>query len=126
MTIYANGEIWDLESAQQCMFEANTQHIMLGRGALATPNLANVIKGIEEKMTWQALSHLLQNYALLELNGDKSFYFSSRLKQWLRYLKLQYPQAETLFQRIKTLTQKQEILAEISALAALDAENKNQ
>ncbi|WP_286272019.1 tRNA-dihydrouridine synthase [Thalassotalea hakodatensis] len=124
MTIYANGEIWDVDSAQQCMVEAKTQHLMLGRGALAMPNLANVIKGTEDKMSWQALSRLLQHYAQLELSGDKSFYFSSRLKQWLRYLKLQYPQAESLFQRIKTLTQKHEILAEISTLTSLDAQNK--
>lgn len=116
MPICANGEIWDLASAQQCMLEAKTDHIMLGRGALAMPNLANVLKGLENKMPWPVLCELLQRYAELELQGDKSFYFSSRLKQWLRYLKLQYPEAEQLFQRIKTLKSKQDILAIISAL----------
>ncbi len=115
----ANGEIWDLTSAQQCMKESKTNRLMLGRGALAMPNLANVIKGTEDKMSWQLLSQLLMHYAELELDGDKSYYFSSRLKQWLRYLKMQYPQAEQLFQRIKTMTQKQEILAEISTLTHL-------
>ncbi|GHF97795.1 tRNA dihydrouridine(16) synthase DusC [Thalassotalea marina] len=116
MPLCANGEIWDLASAQQCMLEAKTSNLMLGRGALATPNLANVLKGTEEKMSWPALCELLQHYAELELQGDKSFYFSSRLKQWLRYLKLQYPEAEQLFQQIKTLKNKQDILAVISTL----------
>ncbi len=113
--LFANGEIWTYEDAQACMREAKTANIMLGRGALAMPNLANVVKGVEAKMSWQQLTQLLARYAQLELQGDKSFYFSSRLKQWLRYLKLQYPQADTLFTKIKLMSDKQEILKEINA-----------
>lgn len=114
--IIANGEIWDLTSAQRCMLASQTTRLMLGRGALSMPNLANVIKKIEDKMPWPALCDLLQRYAELELQGDKSFYFSSRLKQWLRYLQRQYPEAAHLFQQIKTLKNKEEILAVISTL----------
>ena len=111
--LFANGEIWSLSDAKQCMEEAKTANIMLGRGALATPNLANVVKEKEAKMSWHTLSLLFQHYAQLELQGDKSFYFSSRLKQWLRYLKLQYPQAELLFSAIKLMKNKEEILKEV-------------
>ena len=111
--LFANGEIWSLADAKQCLKEAKTANIMLGRGALAMPNLANVVKEKEEKMPWPALNILFQHYAQLELQGDKSFYFSSRLKQWLRYLKLQYPQAENLFNAIKLMKNKEDILSEI-------------
>ncbi|MDG1752929.1 MAG: tRNA-dihydrouridine synthase [Thalassotalea sp.] len=111
--LFANGEIWSLSDAKKCIKEAKTANIMLGRGALATPNLANVVKGKEEKMSWPELSLLFQHYAKLELQGDKSFYFSSRLKQWLRYLKLQYPQADALFNAIKLMKNKDDILIEI-------------
>ncbi|MCO4798573.1 MAG: tRNA-dihydrouridine synthase [Colwelliaceae bacterium] len=111
--LYANGEIWSLADAKKCIKEANTANIMLGRGALATPNLANVVKEKEKKMPWSELSILFNHYAQLELQGDKSFYFSSRLKQWLRYLKLQYPQAESLFNAIKLMKNKSDILKEI-------------
>ena len=114
--LYANGEIWSLADAKKCMLAANTPNLMLGRGALATPNLANVVKETQSKMSWPELALLLKKYAQLELQGDKSFYFSSRLKQWLRYLKLQYPQAEMLFERIKLMKNKDEILAQIDAL----------
>lgn len=117
--LYANGEIWDLADAQRCMMSSKTSNLMLGRGALATPNLANLIKRQETKMTWLQLSSLLKKYAQLELAGDKSFYFSSRIKQWLRYLKLQYPQADTLFNQIKLMKNKDDIILQINRLNEL-------
>jgi len=116
--LIANGEIWSLNDANKCIEEAKTNNLMLGRGALALPNLANVIKRGEPPMPWSTVCHLLIEYAALELKGDKSYYFSSRLKQWLRYLKLQYPQAETLFSQIKLLKNKDEILSIVNKLSS--------
>ena len=116
ITMVANGEIWTLEDAMFCKSVARVNNIMLGRGALATPNLSNVIKGSENPYDWQQMSELLIKYSELELLGDKSFYFSSRIKQWLRYLKLQYIEAENLFKEIKTLKDKSEILRKIHQL----------
>ena len=115
--IFANGEIWNKADADNCITQSQTSNLMLGRGALATPNLANVIKLGEAPMPWRELSSLLKYYSDLELQGDKSYYFSSRLKQWLRYLKLQYPQAETLFNAIKVLKNKDQILHQIDLIA---------
>jgi len=42
--IVANGEIWNKESAQLCIDSSKSRSLMLGRGALALPNLANVIR----------------------------------------------------------------------------------
>lgn len=109
--IIANGEIWNRESALKCIEASNTKTLMLGRGALSLPNIANTIKYNTQPMNWAELQKLLLLYSKLELNGDKSYYFSSRLKQWLRYLKLQYPQAEQLFQKIKRLKNKDDILS---------------
>ncbi|MGB1264055.1 MAG: tRNA-dihydrouridine synthase [Cognaticolwellia sp.] len=115
--VFANGEIWNQLDAHNCIKQSQTPNLMLGRGALALPNLANVIKHDEQPMSWGELSELLKRYSDLELQGDKSFYFSSRLKQWLRYLKLQYPQAEQLFNAIKRLKNKDDILQELDRLA---------
>jgi len=108
--IFANGEIWNLADAQRCIKESHTANLMLGRGALALPNLEAVIKNGQQAMPWQQLCILLKQYSELELVGDKSYYFSSRLKQWLRYLRLQYPEAEQLFNDIKVLKNKEEII----------------
>jgi len=115
--IFANGEVWSKSDAENCMAQSQTPNLMLGRGALALPNLANVIKFNAVPMPWAELSLLLMRYSELELEGDKSFYFSSRLKQWLRYLKLQYPQANMLFNAIKLLKNKDEILQQINSAA---------
>lgn len=109
--IVANGEIWDKGSAQLCLKASNAQNLMLGRGALALPNLANVIRFNEPVMSWAELCILLRRYSVIELQGDKGYYFSSRLKQWLRYLKLHFKEADNLFNNIKTLKDKDEILA---------------
>lgn len=114
MPICANGEIWDRKSAFLCIEQSKTNRLMLGRGALAMPNLANVIRNNEAPLAWPELCSLLKRFAELELQGEKSFYFSSRLKQWLRYLKLQYRQADELFLAIKTLNNKDEILAQLN------------
>lgn len=114
--IFANGEIWNRDNAFDCIKKSHCNNLMLGRGALALPNLANVIKNDVPAMTWQQMSGLLLTYADLELKGNKSFYFSSRLKQWLRYLKLHYVEAEVLFEQIKRLKDKDEILAIIESL----------
>jgi len=110
LNIIANGEVWGKESAIACIKTSHTNSLMLGRGALSLPNIGNVIKHNETPMGWQQLKNLLITYSELELVGDNSFYFSSRLKQWLRYLKLEYAEAEELFQSIKTLKDKTEIL----------------
>lgn len=108
--INANGEIWNRTDALKCIDASNTNNLMIGRGALSLPNIANTIKYDEKEMSWSSLKELLLLYSELELDGDKAFYFSSRLKQWLKYLKLQYPQAEELFECIKRLKNKEDIL----------------
>jgi tRNA-dihydrouridine synthase C len=118
LEIFANGEIWNKADAQNCLQQSQTANLMLGRGALALPNLANVIKFDATPMPWSELSLLLKRYSALELDGNKSFYFSSRLKQWLRYLKLQYPQAEQLFNAIKLLKNKEDILQQIDLISS--------
>ncbi|MGJ8693271.1 MAG: tRNA-dihydrouridine synthase [Thalassotalea sp.] len=115
--VIANGEIWSAEDAIACMEVSNTQNIMLGRGALAMPNLCNVIKFQEQKMDFNRLVQLIFEYARLE-DSCNNFYFSSRLKQWLKYLKLQFSEGDGLFTEIKRLNNKNDILTLIQAFAS--------
>lgn len=115
--IIANGEIWNSTDANNCITQSKTNKVMLGRGVLALPNLANVIKHNHQPLPWTTMRNVFLHYCDLELAGSKSFYFSSRLKQWLRYLKLQYPQAQLLFEQIKSLKDKNDIKEKIEALA---------
>lgn len=59
--VIANGEIWDWQSAQDCMATTGCDSVMIGRGALNVPNLSRVIKYHEPKMQWPEVMLLLKN-----------------------------------------------------------------
>lgn len=108
--IVANGEIWSHQDAINCQQQSDCENIMLGRGALALPNLANVVRGQALPMPWNEVQGLLIAYSGYEIYGDKGRYYPNRIKQWLGYLRRQYAQAELLFQRIRSLTSAEDIV----------------
>lgn len=108
--LIANGEIWSLKDAMNCISQSKTSDIMLGRGALALPNLASVIKSSEQPFNWQQTKQLLITYSGYEIFSDKGMYYPNRVKQWFSYLKLQYPEAETLFVSLRKLKRSNEIV----------------
>lgn len=113
--IVANGEIWNEQDAVNCQQQSDCENIMLGRGALAMPNLAQVIKNTEQHMLWEHVKALLVRYSGYELFGDKGKYYPNRVKQWLGYLSRQYPEAKALFMRIRALKSADEILQQIQS-----------
>ncbi|REL36151.1 tRNA-dihydrouridine synthase [Thalassotalea euphylliae] len=119
--VIANGEIWQRSDAQRCIEKSHCNDLMIGRGALATPNLANVLKYNDTPMTWEETCQLILDWTKLDDGEFKPFYFSSRLKQWYRYLKYFYPQAATLFDAIKTLQHKAEIVSEIERIIRVES-----
>jgi tRNA-dihydrouridine synthase C len=112
--IVANGEIWNRQDAKACQMQSNCKDIMLGRGALALPNLARVIKDDQPPMPWPEVRDLLISYSGYELYGDKGRYYPNRIKQWFGYLKLQYHQADEMFLRIRRLRDSNEIVEQLS------------
>ncbi|MEO3864234.1 tRNA-dihydrouridine synthase [Rheinheimera fenheensis] len=109
--LVANGEIWQASDALLCQQQSDCTDIMLGRGALAMPNLAQSIRSGQPAMPWPQVLELLMQYSEFEMCGDKSQYYSNRIKQWFSYLKLQYPEAAALFSQLRVLRKSSEILA---------------
>ncbi|MFD0709282.1 tRNA dihydrouridine(16) synthase DusC [Photorhabdus akhurstii] len=112
--VIANGEIWDWQSAQDCLSVTGCDAVMIGRGALHVPNLSRVVKYNEPKMCWQGVVQLLQKYIRLEKQGDTGQYHVARIKQWLGYLRKEYEQATTLFEEIRKLKTSADIAHVIS------------
>lgn len=102
ISVIANGEIWDFESAQKCSEITGCNALMIGRGALNVPNLSRVVKFNAPKMPWADVLQLLFQYVQMENQHDTGFYHVARIKQWLRYLDKEYPQAIELFDILKT------------------------
>ncbi len=106
--VIANGEIWSPEDWLRCRQETRCEHFMLGRGLLARPDLALAIKACAENVPYQAMSWLQVTVSLMAYyHTTKALYphkfLGNRVKQWLAYLKVHYPQATVLFETIKRL-----------------------
>ncbi|VYU73823.1 tRNA dihydrouridine(16) synthase DusC [Metakosakonia massiliensis] len=114
--VIANGEIWDWQSAQACMATTGCDAVMIGRGALNVPNLSRVIKHNAPPMPWPEVVTLLQRYSRLEKQGDTGLYHVARIKQWLGYLRKEYPQAQAVFELIRALKSSAEIARAIQGL----------
>jgi tRNA-dihydrouridine synthase C len=108
--IIANGEIWSAADAQLCQSQSTCDNLMLGRGAIALPNLANCIKHNAQPMPWAEMLALLIRYSAYEIEGVKGCYYPNRIKQWFTYLKRQYPQAQDMFTQIRRLNNADEIV----------------
>ena len=113
--IVANGEIWNERDALNCQQQSACENIMLGRGVLAMPNLAQVIKNQQQTMPWEQVKTLLVRYSGYELFGDKGLYYPNRVKQWLTYLRRQYTEADELFMTVRALKSAEEILQQIKS-----------
>ncbi len=114
----ANGEIWDFETGQACREISGCDDLMVCRGALHLPNIANVVQENAAPMAWSEVLHLLQRYSQFELSNFKAAYYPNRIKQWFKYLRHQYPEAKELFSEIRTLTKTEEIVSLLDVKAS--------
>lgn len=117
--VIINGEIWNAEQATLAQTQSGCRDVMLGRGALALPNLAATIKNGAVPMSWAQVIALLLDYSALEVEGNKAVYYPNRIKQWLNFLKLQYPQAQSLFGEVRTLKHTDDIRQVLASQAAV-------
>lgn len=122
IAVVANGEIWQVEDAMLCQKRSACTDLMLGRGALSHPDLAKKIKAnINNEpyvgLEWEHILYHLINSAIHHDPAKDEKYFASRTKQWLGYLKRQYPQAITLFDEIRRLKAKEDVAEVLSKYA---------
>lgn len=110
--IIANGEIWHAQDAQNCIKQANTPHLMLGRGVVTRPDLTATIAG-RDGMDWANLCRYQLQF--LSDKTDNQNGLIGRYKQWLGMLTKGYPEAQTLWQTVKKLKDKGDIEQKIMA-----------
>ncbi|MCH2189499.1 MAG: tRNA-dihydrouridine synthase family protein [Gammaproteobacteria bacterium] len=118
--IIVNGDIWNADAANNALLESGAQSLMLGRGVLRTPDLAMQIKSaaLSDKytpLTWAQVLDVFITYLSRSTNQHPNF-VGNRAKQWLGFLKVTFPQAESAFQRIKKLKEADEVIRTLDAL----------
>lgn len=113
--IIANGEIWTIDDLQRCMQQSNCSKIMLGRGLVASPELALFAKGVIEKsLSWADILLLLAHYHKMLQDNCPAKYQNNLIKQWLIYLRTRYGEAHLFFEKVKRLREPQLMLEAIA------------
>ncbi len=113
INVIANGEIWTNQDAKACQLQSGCEDLMIGRGAVTTPDLTNCIRqNVDEAlMNWAALIELQQRF----LNGEYKTEIGmiGRYKQWLGMMTKAYPEAKQLWDEVKRIKNLDEILLKL-------------
>jgi len=103
--VVANGDIWTVEDYHRCRAVSGCDDVMIGRGLIANPFLAQAIhsgdEGLEADATWPVTLELVQLYHQMVMSRLDPKHINGRTKQWLRMMQRHYPQAEGLFMQVR-------------------------
>ncbi|WP_339663825.1 tRNA-dihydrouridine synthase [uncultured Psychrobacter sp.] len=120
--VIANGEIWNAEHAQNCMVQAGTEHLMLGRGAVTRPDLIAQVDrehsqtlNNEKTLLWQDL--IAHQIKFLQGTAKSDIILVGRYKQWLAMLTKGYSEAKILWDSIKREKNKAAIISALQMSA---------
>ncbi len=102
LPVVANGDIWTVADAQDCMAQSGCDALMLGRGALSNPGLALMLRSLPAP-EWNQVLAGLQRYAGLIAPRVALRHRGGRLKQWLNMLRRHYPQAQAAYDKVREL-----------------------
>jgi len=108
--LIANGEIWTPSDYHRCRQISGCQDVMIGRGMVASPGLANQIKAQQAALTWQDIIPLLIRFQQHSVDHYAPRFSANRLKQWLSYLERNYVEAKQLFDRVKPIKDGPDVL----------------
>ncbi|MCB1665070.1 MAG: tRNA-dihydrouridine synthase [Pseudomonadales bacterium] len=100
--LIANGDICSVADYHRCVEIAGTPDVMLGRGAVRWPFLAQQIRvNHADASQWARIIPLLQHFwteiNARHLHKDRV----GRMKQWINYLRQSHPEAEALWRLVR-------------------------
>ncbi len=105
--LIANGEIWTVEDAERCMESSSTTMLMLGRGLVADPLLANAIMHMQAQAPlrqWSRVVPLIAPFWQVVRTQLDERAQAGRLKQWLNFMRRRYPEAQEAYDQLKSVT----------------------
>lgn len=107
INVIANGEIWNNADAKRCQLESGCEDLMIGRGAVTTPDITHCIHNDSDValMSWLELLQLqlrfLEGRTLLYGPKTTEARVLGRYKQWLAMMSTHYAEAKELWGKIK-------------------------
>lgn len=124
--IIANGDIFSVEDFIRCQHVTGSDSFMIGRGIMSDPflflkikkylmtqnqdvtfdqnNFLNKINLPQEAKEWLVTTELIQVFFDKCTEYINAHFATSRTKQWLKGLSLRSPEAKSLFNEIKVIT----------------------
>ncbi|MBF7686801.1 tRNA dihydrouridine synthase [Acinetobacter rathckeae] len=113
INVIANGEIWNYQHAVACHEQSGCADLMLGRGAVTTPDLTQCIRQQSHVrlLTWSELIELQVQF----LTGPSKTELAmvGRYKQWLGMMSKAYPEAQDLWQVVKRIKSVDEMISHL-------------
>ena len=115
INVIANGEIWNNTDAKQCQLESGCEDLMIGRGAVTTPDLTQCIRQNSDLplLSWQDLLQLQIRF--IHGPAKTEIGMLGRYKKWLGMMSKHYPEAKALWDEIKRLKKLDEIIEKLVA-----------
>ena len=117
INVIANGEIWTNTDAKQCQLESGCEDLMIGRGAVTTPDLTQCIRQNTDEalLTWDELLKLQIRF----LSGPykKEINMVGRYKQWIGMMSKHYPEAKLLWNEVKRAKKIDELIENLKNTA---------
>lgn len=104
--VIANGEVWTVADYHASRAATGCDDVMLGRGAVADPLLARRIRegaAGDPADHWQTVMAMILDFWSQVQKKVLPTQSPGRLKQWLGYLRRNYPQADQLFTTVRGL-----------------------
>lgn len=117
--LVANGEIWNVADALRARDESGCFDLMLGRGIVTNPGLGWAIQSHDQGgigkayVAWEELAEPLMKFWHLVGERVSPRHQAGRLKQWLNMMRRHYPQAEDLYQTLRTVNAPAEVSARL-------------
>ena len=136
LPVIANGDIWSVADAARCRKVTGCDALMLGRGMVRRPGLALAIAraGVDEfdpsasysdaavaALPWRRVVPLLADFWRDVCSRVERRHRAGRLKQWLNYLRVAYPEAEQAFDALRAVNDPDAIGAWVLRIQELPA-----
>jgi tRNA-dihydrouridine synthase C len=113
LPVIANGEVWHAAGWRAIRAATGCEDVMLGRGAVADPFLAERIRGARAEQAdaadWRELQPFIAAFWAQVQEKVAPRHAPGRLKQWLGLLRRNYAGAEMLWRRLRETNDVMEI-----------------
>ncbi|QTD44079.1 tRNA dihydrouridine synthase [Ottowia testudinis] len=136
LPVIANGDIWSVDDAARCRQVTGCGALMLGRGMVRRPGLALAIaaQGVRAAepaasygdaavaaLPWRRVVPLLADFWRDVCTRVERRHRAGRLKQWLNYLRVAYPEAQQAFDALRLVNDPEAIGAWLLSIEELPA-----